>query len=411
MALGEIQTVVADRVMPRSCREVGELRVPLQERELLGADRAVAVLREDHLGEAPILRVLVVVLVAVEEHHEVGVLLDRAATREGRRGAAACRAALDGARELRQRDDRHLEVAGEHLERARDLRHLLHAVLGVRARASSAAGSRSITIAELRLARLQAARLAADLEHRRRGACRRRRSAPSSARRTPSRAAASRRPRAGRCAAAASSTRPSEHISRCATSSFDISSVNTATGMLVVEGEVRRHAERERRLAHGRAAGDDDEVARLEAGGQLVDVAEAGGRAGHLAARLVHLRDLLEAPSHEHLDVLELPRMRCCARSNTICSARSTSSGVSPGRSQPSRWISFADDGQPAQRRHLAHDPRVVGGVRGGRDERRDLADALLAADVLELAALVELVGDGDRVDRLPRWKRSSAAR
>ena len=35
----------------------------------------------------------------------------------------------------------------------------------------------------------------------------------------------------------------------------------------------------------------------------------------------------------------KLPRMRCWARSNTICSARSTSSGVSPGRSQPSRWI------------------------------------------------------------------------
>ena len=35
----------------------------------------------------------------------------------------------------------------------------------------------------------------------------------------------------------------------------------------------------------------------------------------------------------------KLPRIRCCARSNTICSAWSTSSGVSPGRSQPSRWI------------------------------------------------------------------------
>ena len=35
----------------------------------------------------------------------------------------------------------------------------------------------------------------------------------------------------------------------------------------------------------------------------------------------------------------KLPRIRCWARSNTICSARSTSSGVSPGRSQPRRWI------------------------------------------------------------------------
>ena len=61
----------------------------------------------------------------------------------------------------------------------------------------------------------------------------------------------------------------------------------------------------------------------------------------------------------------------------------------------------LADDREPAQRRHLADDLRVVAGVRRRRDERRDLVDPLLAADLLELAALVELVGDRDRVDRL----------
>ena len=38
-------------------------------------------------------------------------------------------ALLDGAGELRERDDRDLEVAREHLERTRDLRDLLDAVL------------------------------------------------------------------------------------------------------------------------------------------------------------------------------------------------------------------------------------------------------------------------------------------
>ena len=97
----------------------------------------------------------------------------------------------------------------------------------------------------------------------------------------------------------------------------------------------------------------------------------------------------------------KLPRIRCWARSKTICSARSTSSGVSPGRSQPSRWICSPTSREAAQRRHLAHDLRVVAGVRGRRHERRELVDPLLAADLVELAALVELVGDGDRVDRL----------
>ena len=40
-------------------------------------------------------------------------------------------------------------------------------------------------------------------------------------------------------------------------------------------------------------------------------------------------------------------------------------------------------------------------GVRGRRDERGELVDPLAAADVLELAALLELVDERDRVDRL----------
>src|SRR5262249_12811450 len=57
-------------------RQVGELRETFEEGELLRPDGAVAVLRKDHLGEALILRVLVVVLVSIEEHDEVRVLLD-----------------------------------------------------------------------------------------------------------------------------------------------------------------------------------------------------------------------------------------------------------------------------------------------------------------------------------------------
>ena len=79
-------------------------------------------------------RVGVVVLVAVDEHHEVGVLLERPGLAEVGEDRPLVVALLDRARELRQRQDRHVEVAREHLQRARDLRHLLHAVLGVRAR-------------------------------------------------------------------------------------------------------------------------------------------------------------------------------------------------------------------------------------------------------------------------------------
>ncbi len=61
----------------------------------------------------------------------------------------------------------------------------------------------------------------------------------------------------------------------------------------------------------------------------------------------------------------------------------------------------LADAYEPAQRRHLLDDPRVVLGVRGGRDDGGELGDLRRAADALELAALVELVRERDRVDRL----------
>src|SRR6266536_2807870 len=54
-----------------------------------------------------------------------------------------------------------------------------------------------------------------------------------------------------------------------------------------------------------------------------------------------------------------------------------------------------------AQGPHLVDDPRVVRCVRGRRNERRQLVDPRPSADVLELASLLELVDERDRVDGL----------
>ena len=75
-----------------------------------------------------------------------------------------------------------------------------------------------------------------------------------------------------------------------------------------------------------------------------------------------------------------------------ICSARSTRSGVSPGPLPAEAGDLAADPDQPAQRRGLADDARVVGRVRRRRHEGGELVDAGAAADGLELAALLELV-------------------
>ena len=76
---------------------------------------------------------VVVVLVAVDEGDEVGVLLDATRLAQVGEDRPLVLALLDRARELRHGDDRQVELAGEDLELARDLRHLLHAVLVLRA--------------------------------------------------------------------------------------------------------------------------------------------------------------------------------------------------------------------------------------------------------------------------------------
>ena len=74
---------------------------------------------------------------------------------------------------------------------------------------------------------------------------------------------------------------------------------------------------------------------------------------------------------------------RLCESSKMTCSAWSTSSCASPGRS------------------HLADDLGVVRRVRSRRDERRQLVDPLSSTRPVEVAALLELVDERDRVDRL----------
>jgi len=70
-----------------------------------------------------------------------------------------------------------------------------------------------------------------------------------------------------------------------------------------------------------------------------------------------------------------------------------------PVLAEPRDLLAGADE--PAQGRHLGHDPRVVGRVRGRRHERGQLVDAAAAADLVELASALELVDERDRVHRL----------
>src|SRR3954470_2263825 len=82
---------------------VEELGDVVAEDELEVADRAVALLADDDLGDPLLLGVLVVDLVAIDEGHEIGVLLDGAGLAEvGQLRAVVAGTLFGAARELRQ---------------------------------------------------------------------------------------------------------------------------------------------------------------------------------------------------------------------------------------------------------------------------------------------------------------------
>ena len=108
-----------------------EARVLGLEGELDVAQGAVAVLGDEELRLARVLGLLLrVVLVAEDEHDEVGVLLEAAGLAQvGEQRLLVAAALLDAAVELRQRDHRHVELAREDLQPAAHLADLLDPAL------------------------------------------------------------------------------------------------------------------------------------------------------------------------------------------------------------------------------------------------------------------------------------------
>ena len=110
-----------------AARGVAELRERGLEVQHDLAGRPVPVLGDDQLRVA---LALLVTVVAVDEHHDVGVLLDRARFAQVRELRPLVGARLGVAVELRESDDRDLELLREQLERPGDLGDLLLTVVG-----------------------------------------------------------------------------------------------------------------------------------------------------------------------------------------------------------------------------------------------------------------------------------------
>ena len=184
--------------------------------------------------------------------------------------------------ELRDRDDRHLELLGEQLERTGELRDLLLAGLDPLARAHQL---EVVDDDELEVvALLEPAALGPDLHQRHVGRVvdeeRRLGDAGPSSRPAGPVARRASCP----CACAAAGCRASAESRRIVISVRLISSEKTTAAILCLIAAERDDVEADGRLAHRRPGGDDDHLAGVQAVGQGVEVGEARGHAGHLAA-------------------------------------------------------------------------------------------------------------------------------
>src|SRR6185437_11342484 len=76
--------------------------------------------------------VLQIIFLAIDKHHDVGVLLDRAGFAQIRELRALVVALLDRAGKLRQAEDRHIKLLGQRLQAGGDLGDFLHAAVAAR---------------------------------------------------------------------------------------------------------------------------------------------------------------------------------------------------------------------------------------------------------------------------------------
>src|SRR6218665_3189661 len=115
------KTPARSKIVARTDGQVLEARLVLLEEQLDRAGRAIALLADDDFGHVRLLALFFLVVVAVDEHDDVGILLDGAGLAQVGHQRAFVGALLDRAIELRERHHRALQFLGQHFQAARDL--------------------------------------------------------------------------------------------------------------------------------------------------------------------------------------------------------------------------------------------------------------------------------------------------
>ncbi len=180
-----------------------------------------------------------------------------------------------------------------------------------------------------------------------------------------------------------------------------ISRLKTPTLLLVPDGGVLRDVEREARLADRRPGREDDQVALLEAGRERVEVREPGADAADLAAVRVEVVEPVVRVVEERLERREAggdapladgEELRLGAIDRLLDLGRILVADAGDLAGRPD---------QVPQHRLALDDPRVLGGVDGGRRLVRQGAEVGPPPIGFEVAAALERLRDRHDVDRL----------
>ena len=338
-------------------------------------------------------------LVAVEEQDHVGVLLDAAGLADVGHDGALVAARLDLAVQLRQRDDGNLQILGERLEAARDLGQLLHAILLLLIEAAHELQVIDDDDAQVVFA-FQAARLGPQFQHVQPGRIvdeDRRFGQPAGGHRQPREVAF------GEIAGAHLGVIDTGFGAQQAHDQLLLGHFQGehADRGARLEGDVLRDVEGEGGFAHAGARRDDDEVRGLQAGGLLVEVEEAGRHAGDHLLAFVQLLDGLDRV-HDHVADLEEGGPDALfghVVDEALGLVEELFDVVLAVVTAPDDLAGHANEA--AQHGLVPDDAGVVGDVGGAGHLVAEFGEEGRAADLGQLTARFQRVGQGDEVDGL----------
>ena len=96
----------------RNIHKPGQFRFPTK---IYGSDRAVTLFRDNNLRRVRVIRIFIIVIITVQEHNNVGILLDRSGLSKVRKHRPVIRSRLAGTGKLGQGDHRNAQLPRDRL--------------------------------------------------------------------------------------------------------------------------------------------------------------------------------------------------------------------------------------------------------------------------------------------------------